>query len=123
MPEGRVTLDREFPPRIPHLRARISRDRGRCLATPALGQGETLPCGSLTACPWGLAPGRHTAGDRRVHRAGEPSGQSYKAVTASGDWGTSTLLVGTRVVAGRTTPSGAAGFFPRPASSMDPTLE
>jgi len=87
MPGGRVTPKRGFSPQIPHLRARLSRDRGRCLATPSLGQGETLPGGSLTACPWGLAPGRHTAGDRRVHRAGESSGQSHKAVTASGDWG------------------------------------
>jgi len=87
MPGRRVTPDRGFPPHIPHLRARVSRDRGRCLSTPSLGQGETLSCGSLTACPWGLALGRHTAGDRRVHRAGEPSGQSHKAVTASGDWG------------------------------------
>jgi len=84
---GRVTRDRGFPPHIPDLRARVSRDRGRCLATPSLGQGETLPCGSLSACPWGLAPRRHTAGDRRVHRAGEPSGQYHKAVTASGDRG------------------------------------
>jgi len=87
MPGGRVTPDRGFPPHIPHLRARVSRDRGRCFATPSLGQGETLSCGSLTACPSGLSLGRHTAGDRRVHRAGEPSGQSHKAVTASGDWG------------------------------------
>ena len=85
MPGGRVTPDRGFPPHIPHLRARVSRDRGRCLDTPSLGQGETLSCGSLTACPWELALGRHTAGDRRVHRAGEPSGQSHRAVTASGD--------------------------------------
>jgi len=87
MPGGRVTPDRGFPPHIPHLRARVSRDRGRCLATPFLGQGETLSCGSLTARPWGLSLGRHTAGDRRDHRAGEPSEQSHKAVTASGDWG------------------------------------
>jgi len=87
MPGGRLTPDRGFPPHIPHHRARVSRDRGRCLATPSLGQGETLSCGSATACPWGLALGRHTAGDRRVHRAGEPSGQSHTVVTASGDWG------------------------------------
>jgi len=87
MPGGRVTPDRGFPPLIPHLRARISRDRGRCLATSSLGQGQTLSCGSLTACPWVLALWRHTARDRRVHRAGEPSGQSHMAVTASGDWG------------------------------------
>jgi len=91
MPGSRVTPDRGFPPPIPHLRARVSRDRGRSLATPSLGRGETLSCGSLTACPWGLALARHTAGDRRVHRAGEPSGQSHKAVTASGDWGLDTL--------------------------------
>jgi len=46
---GRVTPDRGFPPHIPHLRARFSRDRGRCLATPSLDQGETLPCDSLSA--------------------------------------------------------------------------
>jgi len=34
---GRVTPVRGFPPHIPHLRARVSRDRGRCLATPSLG--------------------------------------------------------------------------------------
>jgi len=84
---GRVIPDRGFPPHIPHLRARVSRDRGRCLATPSLGQGETPPSDSLSACPWGLASRRHTAGDRRVHPAGEASGQSHKAVTASGDWG------------------------------------
>jgi len=86
MPGGRVTPDRGFPPHIPHLRARVSRDRRRCFATPSLGQGETLSHGSLTACPWGLALGRQTAGDRQVHRAREPSRQSHKAVTASGDW-------------------------------------
>jgi len=84
---GSVTPDRGFPPHIPHLRARVSRDRGRCLATPSLGQGGTLPCDSLSACPWGLAPRRLKAGDRRVHGAGEASGQSHKAVTASGDRG------------------------------------
>ena len=54
---------------------------------PSLGQRETPPCDSPSACPWGLAPRRHTAWDRRVHRAGEASGQSHKAVTASGDRG------------------------------------
>jgi len=48
---GCVTPDRGFPLHIPHLRAGVSRDWGRCLATPSLGQGETLSCGSLTACP------------------------------------------------------------------------
>jgi len=133
MPEGRVTPDRGFPPHIPHLRARVSRDRGRCLATPSLGQGETLSCGSLTACPWGLALGRHTAGDRRVHRAGEPSGQSHKAVTASGDWSLDPLgryscchqeddpveryrdLPASRVVRGPH-PRGGILIFPVPAS-------
>jgi len=86
MPGGRVTPDRGFPPHIPHLRARFSRDRGRCLATPSLGQGETLSCGPMTACPLVLALGRHTARDRRVHRAGEPTGQYHKAAPASGDW-------------------------------------
>jgi len=84
---GRVTPDREFPAHIPHVRARISRDRGRCLATPHLGQGETPTLDTLSACPWGLAPRRHTACDRRVHQAGGASGQSHMAVTASGDWG------------------------------------
>jgi len=84
---GRVTPDRGLPPHIPHLRAGVSRDRWWCLATPSLGQGETLPCDSLSACPWGLAQRLHTAGDRQVHRAGAASGQSYKAVTASGDRG------------------------------------
>ena len=36
--------------------------------------------------------------------------------------GASTLWVGTYVVTGRTTLSGATGFSPRPASSVDPTL-
>jgi len=84
---GRVTPDRGFPPHVPHLRARVSRDRGPCLATPSLGQGETPPCDSLSACPWGLAPGHHTAWDRRVHRAGEASCQSHEEVTDSGEWG------------------------------------
>jgi len=39
------------------------------------------------SAPLGLALWRHTAGDRLVHRAGEPSGQSHKSVTASRDWG------------------------------------
>jgi len=84
---GRVTPDRGFPPHILHLRARLSRDQGRCLATPSLGQRGSPPCVFLSACPWGLAPRRHTAGVRRVHRAGEASGQSHKAVTASADRG------------------------------------
>jgi len=84
---GRVTPDRRFPPRVPHLRARVSRDRGRCLATPSLGKGETPPCESLSTCPWRLALRRHTTGDGRVHRAGEPTGQSHKAVAARGDKG------------------------------------
>jgi len=33
---GPVTTDRGYPPHIPHLRARVSRDRGRYLATPFL---------------------------------------------------------------------------------------
>jgi len=133
MPGGRVTPERGFPPHIPHLRARVSRDRGRCLATPSLGQGETLSCGSLTACPLGLALGRHTAGDRRVHRAGQRLGQSHKAVTASGDWGLDPLgrypgchreddpvghyrvLPASRVVRGPH-PRGGILIFPVPAS-------
>ena len=133
MPGGRVAADRGFPPHISHLRARVSRDRGRCLATPSLGQGETLFCGFLTACPWGLALGRNTAGDRRVHRAGEPSGQSHTAVTTSGDWGFDPLgqhscrhraddpvgryrvLPAPRVVRG-SLPSGGILIFPVPAS-------
>ena len=133
MPGGRVTPDRGFPPHIAHLRARVSQDRGRCLAIPSHGQGETLSCGSLTACPWGLALGRHTAGDRRGHRAGELSGQSHKAVTASGDWGFDRLgrhscrhreddpvgryrvLPASRVVRGPH-PGGGILIFPVPAS-------
>jgi len=133
MPGGLVTPDRGFPPHIPHFRARVSRDRGRCLAIPSLRQGETLSCGSLTACPWGLAQRRHTAGDRRVHRAGEPSGQSHKAVTASGNWGLDALgrhpcchreddpverdrvLPASRVVRGSTLGGGIL-IFPVPAS-------
>jgi len=84
---GRVTPDRGFPPYLPHIRTRVPRDRGRCLATPPLGQGEAQPCDSLSSCPWGLAPRRHTAWDRRVHRAGEASGQSHNTVTASCDRG------------------------------------
>jgi len=133
MPGGRVTPDRGFLPHIPHLRARVSRDRGRCLATPSLGQGETLSCGFLKACPWGLALRRHTAGDRRVHRAGKPSGQSHKAVTAIGDWspdplgryschhreddpvGRYRVLPASRVVRGPN-PRGGIVIFPVPAS-------
>jgi len=132
MPGRRVTPDRGFPPHIPHLRARVSWDRARCLSTPSLGQGEILSCGSLTACLWGLALGRHTAGDRRVHPAGEPSGQSHKAVTASGDWsidplgryschhleddpiGRYRVLPASRVVRGPH-PSGGILIFPVPA--------
>jgi len=133
MPGGGVTPARGFPPHIPQLRARVSRDRGRCLATPSLCQRKTLSCGSLTACPWGLAIGRRTAGDRRVHRAGEPSGQSHRTVTASGDWGFDPLgqhscrhraddparryrdLPASRVVRGPH-PRGGVLIFPVPAS-------
>jgi len=87
MPGGRVSRDWGFPRHIFHLRVRVSRDRWRVLASTSLGQGETLPCGFLTACPWALAPGCGTAGVRRVLLAGEPSGQPHEAVTASGDWG------------------------------------
>jgi len=133
MPGGRVTPDKGFPPHIAHLRARVSRDRGRCLATPSRGQGETLSCGSLTAFLLGLSLGRHTAGYRRVQRAGEPSSQSHKAVTASGDRGLDPLgrhpcchreddpvgrdrdLPASRVVRGPH-PMGGILIFPAPAS-------
>ena len=50
---------------------------------PPRPRGEPPPWDTLSACPWGPAPTRHTARDRRVHRAGEASGQSHKAVTAT----------------------------------------
>jgi len=83
----RVTPDRGFSPHMPHLRARVLRDRRRCLATACLGQGKTPPCDSLPPCHWGLAPRRLTAWDRRVLRAREAPRQPHKAVTASGDQG------------------------------------
>jgi len=56
---GRVTPDRGFPPHIPHLRARVSRDRGRCLATPPLlrrvrPRSPHVPSCSCTPF-WGVA--------------------------------------------------------------------
>jgi len=52
---SRVTPDRQFAPHITHLRARVSRDRGQCLATPSGHGGETPLRGSFSAGPWGPA--------------------------------------------------------------------
>jgi len=67
---GGVAPDRGFPPRIPHLRARVSWARGRCLATPPLGHRGNPPRASLSACPWGPAPGLHTGVEPRMYGAG-----------------------------------------------------
>ena len=64
-----------------------SRKTGGCVSPPPLGQRETRPCDSLSSWPWGLTPRCHKAWARRSYRGGEASGQSHKAVTASGDRG------------------------------------
>jgi len=75
---------------------------------------------------WQRAPGGSLSGAIRrgtdgftepVNPRVSPIRQSPPAVT-----GASTLWVETRVVTGRTTLSGATGFSPRPASSVDPTV-
>jgi len=69
---GRVTPDRGFPPHIPHLRVRVSRDRGQCLATPPLGHGENPTLWLLVSVPLGAHSGAQYGAEPTGSEPGEP---------------------------------------------------